>query len=172
MRKFAFLILPILFVATVGFTGEDEKTDMNKFLEAAIMTGLTNEQFPRPVVKEFLGDRTYWVSKCPICRPVESAMKNYMSAAPIDSISGETPRGVMEEFESMEESTMEEKKRILLDLVDRYVQDHFKRLEFTEEERTAMEEKLMNGRKKGMSLASGGEGFFCAACDGACHKPD
>jgi hypothetical protein len=167
MRTLGILTMFVVLITAVGFTGgEDEKTELSPFVENAVLQGLTAEQFPRGVAKEMLDNSDYWVGKCPICGPVQDGFTAYLASAPDESAESEAPRGVMEEFGD-DDGNDADKRSMLQEMIDRYVTAHYTRLEMTVEESSAMQELLVGGRKRGMSLVQGTPGYTCPSCEGA-----
>ncbi len=164
MRKLTLLILPIMFLSTLALAGGDEKTDMATFLSKAIEIGLTNDQLSREVAEELLTNESNWSPKCTICKSVKKGFSAYLKSAPVDTLESELPRGVMEEFGD-EDASPEDRKMILQEMVDRYVSNHFAKLEMTEEEEKAMRESLAKAKKENES-ANPTRGK-CPSCEGA-----
>lgn len=130
------------------------------FLEQAVYHGAKRDGLSKEFVEILVKDNSLWVGKCPICMNVEDGFREYMAEA--------SGTGIPAPFAGADTQT---KKRFLQQMVDDYVQWYFTVLKVTDAERKALEEGMKDGRERGMSLANGGEGFFCASCDGACHKP-
>ena len=142
-----------------------QKRDMDSFLEGAIFYGLKKDRFPTQVAEKLLDENDNWVGKCPICDNVRHGMRKYLREVKNNEATLISKKE-QEEFSSQNSA---ERRLALKKLVDRYTQAYFSSLDMTEIEYNEMQEKLVEGRKTGMSRANGGEGFFCPSCDGACH---
>jgi len=148
----------------------DPKTDFKQFLREAVTSGLAENQVPDSIANRLLGNNKLWVGKCPICDNVKAGLREYIkSEKTTDTRQAALATGQLDMLTSTNDSIA---KAGLKDLVDMYVQRYYKVLNMPEAEIAAMDEQLLGGRKQGMSVAGGADGFYCASCDGACHKPD
>jgi len=141
------------------------KTSMEKFLTHATYQGLEKNALSTELVHTLLNDNELWVGKCPICDQVRRGFRLYVKKEQPSA----TKKLDKKILKGLKGKTFEKRKAALKLLVDKYVQQYFVALDMSEEERKVMEEKLKEGRKTGMERASGGEGFYCSSCDGACH---
>lgn len=170
-----FLCCFLLFVACSGskkisIVSENEdlekaKTERNVFLKEATFYGLQKDHFPKEIAGRLEAENANWVPKCPICDNVRGGLNMYAGssfAAGKSTLSD----AVILQLSSTDDGV---RKTALRDLIDRYVQQYYSALKMTEEQRKNMQSQLEAGRKTGMGVANGGEGFFCSSCDGACH---
>lgn len=144
---------------------EKTKTERNVFLNEATFYGLRKDHFPKVVAVSLVEENANWVLKCPICDNVKRGFDKYASgsfAAGKSTLSDV----IISQLSSTDDAI---RKAALRDLIDRYVQQYYSVLKMTEEQRIDMQSQLEQGRKTGMGVANGGDGFFCSSCDGACH---
>lgn len=164
-------IIAALCIALVALRPDnDPKTDFKQFLREAVKSGLDENNVPDSVVRKLLNNNKLWVGKCPICDNVKAGLKLRLNR----ENDRDTTNLVLaeEELVNLCSSNDSIAKAALKDMVDVFVQRYYTELEMTEAEITAMDEQLTAGRKQGMAVAGGDEDFYCASCDGACHKPD
>ena len=144
---------------------EKAKTERSAFLREATFYGLQKDQFPVEIANALVEESAIWVVKCPICDHVKRGFKMY-----IKKNEELNKTKLSDDFIwRIIDQNVEVKKTALKELVDRYVQQYYSVINMTKSERQVMQISLEEGRKDGMNVASGGEGFFCASCDGACH---
>lgn len=135
------------------------------FLGEAVLAGLKADNFPSDQAKEILRQRkNFFVTKCPICRPVESAIAEYLETT---SEQGEskTPKGILL---GLLKDNKEDQQIAFSQLINRYIKAYYQELGMTKEEQLRMQGLLEADRKKGMGLKSESFGEFCPSCDGAC----
>ena len=147
---------------------ESTKTNRNAFLKEATFYGLQKDHFPIDVAHDLVEENSNWVVKCPICDNVKRGFEMYTAQ---NANAGKTSISKAN-LSLLKSGDTEVRKIALRDLVDRYVQQYYSVLAMSEKQREDMEQQLKEGRKTGMAVANGGEGFFCASCDGACHIKD
>ncbi|HYG15163.1 MAG TPA: hypothetical protein VEC12_05370 [Bacteroidia bacterium] len=148
----------------------DPKADFKVFIREAVKSGLDENNVPESVVSRLIDNNKLWVAKCPICDNVKAGLKSRLNhERNQDTTNVVLSPGELANLSSPNDSVA---KAALKDLVDVFVQRYYAELGMTEAEIAAMEEQLLGGRKQGMGLAGGDEDFYCASCDGACHKPD
>lgn len=137
---------------------------MNDFLRDAIYYGLQADAAPKEMVDKVLKGKLF-VTKCPICRPVEAGLEKHLKKLPEIKVK----RGKEDVVaKMMNADTRESQQTALRDLISEYIEQYYTLLKFTPEARAKMESELQNGRKKGMGLKSDSFGKFCPSCDGAC----
>ncbi len=138
---------------------------MDQFLKEAILEGMKAEAFPLNHARWIVENQdVFFVGKCPICRPVESAIRDYIAA--YVQKNSNTPNEIID---GLVKGSKEDKQTAFSKIVSRYVDRYFKETGMNEREITDMQTKLEEGRKLGMNLKSGSFGPFCPSCDGACR---
>ncbi len=154
-------------IGVVSEKGDLEKTKTlrNAFLKEAVFYGLQKDHFPKRNTAYLLGQDSIWVVKCPICDNVKRGIWMYGGS----DFKPKKSKISKKEFSNLWNGDAAFQKVFLKELVDRYVAQYYSVLEMTEEQRKKMHRQLELGRKDGMSVANGGEGFYCASCDGACR---
>jgi len=173
MKRIQFaLSMTILLTLSVNLTSaqtlpkEEIKKTMSNFLKYGMHHGLLQNAIPTKLVNTLIDDKELWVGKCSICRGVKGGLEMYASKTP-DKGEKRLKKSILKKLNSEELSIRKEGLKLLVDL---YIKNYFTYLEMTQDEQEAMQEKLEVGRKKGMAIAKGGEGFYCSSCDGACQK--
>ena len=144
---------------------EKTKTERSPFLREATFYGLQKDQFPKDLAAKLLEDRELWVVKCPICDHVKKGFGMYTNG----DFKAKKAGSSVQHIKGFSSDDLDDRKIALRNLIDRYVQQYFEVLSMTKDEKLAMQSLLEAGRKDGMNVANGGEGFFCSSCDGACH---
>jgi hypothetical protein len=158
----------LVFVSSVFAVAQDEdKLEMQRtkrymFLPAAIEYGAQQDGLSKDLVKLLRQDNSLWVGKCPICDDVREGLYKYVQDEKV--YPSKASEKVLKNL-----NDPKKRKKELLKLVDRYVQDYYGVLEMTDDQIAEMEASLNAGRKRGMSMTSNGPNFYCASCDGACH---
>lgn len=137
---------------------------MNDFLRDAIFYGLQQDAAPKNLVDKALAGNLF-VTKCPICRPVQAGMRKHLTQLP-EIMVKRSSDSVVAKF--INADTREEQQIALRNLISTYVENYYSVLKFTPEARKKMEYELQAGRKKGMGLKGDSFGKFCPSCDGAC----
>lgn len=135
------------------------------FLGEAVLVGLKADNFPVDQAKEILRQRkNFFVTKCPICRPVESAITEYLETA-VEQGDIKTPNNILL---GLQKDNKEDQQIAFSQLINRYIKAYYEELGMTKEEQKRMEKLLEADRKQGMGMKSQSFGKFCPSCDGAC----
>lgn len=169
--------LSIAFAGAFGWavctgTAQDAEvpdSERTRFLFFAILEGLWEDGADRLLIIKG-GDRSHFVTKCPICTPVSHAFKVYGESSDVPIYASRGP-GLPKELEDgLKSEKREERLKAIELLVKRYVDRRFDRLRMTEAQNAAMRQLLEEGRKSGMSMKAKSFGPACPSCEGA-FKP-
>jgi hypothetical protein len=150
--------------------GKQKSRDFSKmrtsdFLGEAVLAGLEVDNFPKDQAKEIIRQRqNFFVTKCPICRPVETAFVTYIGQEP-KATDPKTPKSILL---GLMKDNKEDQQIAFSQLIDRYIEAYYKELGMSEADKERMQTLLEADRKKGMGLKSESFGEFCPSCDGAC----
>jgi|GEM_PF-6361755 len=140
--------------------------DTSEFIETAVVNGLTEDGVP-PTLATELSQRDDFLPKCPLCRPSQDALRRYaeLKKAP-------TPkegRGLSEEFvKRLRSDDNDTRQPALRELVKRYIEREYARVELTAEQKTRLASELESLRKDSMRGLPKGK-KFCPSCDGVCR---
>jgi len=143
----------------------DGNISMDQFLADAVYYGLQSDAAPKEVVNKVV-EGNLFVSKCPICRPVERGFSRHMDNLPTIKVKRDKNSVVAK---MMNADSREEQQNALRDMIAEYIDNYYEALQFTDEAKAKMAEELEAGRKKGMSYKREDFGKFCPSCDGACN---
>ncbi len=137
---------------------------MVEFLKQAMLEGMKAEAFPLNHARWIVENQdVFFVGKCPICKPVESAIRSYLNV--YEQKTSTIPNEIID---GLVKGSKEDKQKAFSQIVNRYVDRYFVESGMNEREITAMKNKLEEGRKSGMNVKSASFGPFCPSCDGAC----
>jgi hypothetical protein len=137
---------------------------VDEFMETAVLEGLKADGFPLDQAKWVMqNENKLFVGKCPICTPTEDAFREYIQDYSVAKI--ETPNDIL--IGLSKDNTVDMQKAFS-QLISRYVDMHFERLELHARDKSEMLKELEAARKVGMSRKSDSFGAFCPSCDGAC----
>jgi len=138
--------------------------DLTSFLKKAMFEGLKNDGFPKAEAQMILHARTtFFVTKCPICRPIEKGVKQY-----IDNYQEQQNKAPNDLLLGLSKDNREDQQVAFSQLVNRYIERYFKTSHLSADMISKLRQELLAGRKKGMGLKSDNFGSFCPSCDGAC----
>ncbi len=165
--KSIILCLFALCINKQAFCQSDKKIDRDDFVENAILEGLRNDKFPLQTAELILDNPVmFFVPKCPICTPVQNALREYVKVK-TKSKKSKTPKTILDGFASNDKTT---KQIALRDLVELYTEAAFQKLTISSAELEGLKNDLAAGRKQGMSNKNSSFGEFCPSCDGTCKK--
>lgn len=141
--------------------------DTSAFLTSAIANGL-NESGVEPALIAELAKRNDFLGKCDLCTPTQQALIAYGKLKAAPSCPKEARRLPEELLKALKSDNNETRRAALRDLVKRFVDAEFARLDLSKEQKTALQAKMETQRKT-MSTALPRDQKFCPACDGACR---
>lgn len=157
-------------VALLLPNNDAEKTNVDIFMAQAIYNGLVNDKFPLSTAQYILSHPSqFFVGKCPICRPTETAFKQYVQLLK-NNVKLSEKKTVVEP--ALLKSIQSEDKNTYLtafnQLILKYSDAQKQRLALSESQQKELEGNLIDARKRGMGAKSNSFGAFCPSCDGAC----
>ena len=174
LSPFLFLVTALLFslitpINAQESSDQDTEVSMENFLQQATLSGLSTNALSKELIQNLLNEQELWVGKCPICDEVRRGFHRYLNEEDKEAVE-KLDNSILNDLES---DIPANRKAALKLLIDQYIQQYFVKLEMPEDKRKAMEKELLEARKIGMDRAnaSSKKGFYCASCDGACHKP-
>jgi hypothetical protein len=138
---------------------------VSQFMADAMYNGLATDDFPIDVLEELLASPKLFVPKCPICRPTEAGMADYLAVAK----KSRKPSGTVDP--DLQSPDGQVRKVAFMKLVARYVAQHHERLGLSASDDASMRKALVMARRQGMDYMPEGFGNFCPSCDGACGTP-
>jgi hypothetical protein len=137
------------------------------FLRRAILDGLA-EDGVSPALGAALAKNPDFLGKCPICGPTQDALTEYGKLA-IQPTAKEG-KGLPEELvKRLKSDKTETRHAALRELIQRYIEREYVRLELTAEQRAALHKELERMRNLGMGGLRTGQ-KYCPSCDGACCR--
>lgn len=164
--KQALLLLCLLTVAPTD--SKLTKDDRTRFLITAVYEGLLEDgpeaSVLEPIVKN---SDQYFVAKCPICWPVIDGLAAYLSPRMYPLSGSGFPEQIRIGLRSPERAA---RLKAIEAMVDRYVARKFERTVMTAEDKTAMKNLLLMGKKEGTTMKQASFGEFCPSCTGACKR--
>ena len=165
----AFLAGVMVVVANGEVSGPSKAPGATEFLKRAILDGLAEDGVP-PALARVLAKNPDFLGKCPICGPTQDALAKYgqLTIQPAAREGKGLPNDLMHRLES---AKTEVRHAALRELVQRYIEREYTRLELTAEERAKLHNQFEKMRKSGMHGLRPGQ-KFCPSCDGAtCRTP-
>jgi hypothetical protein len=136
------------------------------FVYRAVYAGLVEDGVP-PALAADQGKREDFIGKCDICEPTRRAFADYGKLK--DPQAPKDGKGLSAELAKRLKSDDDTTRRLALrELVHRYTERGFEKLDATKEQKVALQAELEKMRK----LAAGGlprGQKFCPSCDGACR---
>src|SRR5262245_33722504 len=141
--------------------------DAHAFVKQAILNGLAEDGVPPALVRE-LAERSDFVSKCEICGGTETAFREYakLNRAPAAKEGKGLPEDLVKRLKS---DKTEVRHPALRELVQRYIDWEYARLDLTADQKKAFQQRLEDVRKGAMGNLRDGQ-KFCPSCDGACRR--
>jgi hypothetical protein len=142
------------------------KDGPREFLRLAIIDGLTEDGVPPAFAESLAKKEGDYIGKCSICQPVHSALVEFamLNAKP----TAKEGKGLEEAFAMRLTSDKDEVRRgALRELVQRYVEREYVRLNLDADRRGKIEKEMEQMRK----ISASGlpkTVAFCPSCDGAC----
>lgn len=141
-----------------------QEVSVDDFMETAMLSGLQSDGFPKDKAEWILNNNNkLFVTKCPLCMPSERAIKQYVAAYAAKECS--TPTEILE---GLSKDNKEDMQKAFSQLVARYVDRHFEKLQLNARDKAAMQKALEAARETGMGYKNDAFGTFCPSCDGAC----
>ncbi len=135
------------------------------FVYWSTLDGMIKDKFPKEVAEYILTNgNSFFVGKCPICRPTENAIADYIKKAP-DSNSTNLSAEIIQ---SIKGENKTEAQKSFSQILYRYSQEQFASLNLDDENKKRLQRELEADRKQGMGAKSQSFGTFCPSCDGAC----
>ena len=160
----------VMVVASGGAVATPAKApEATEFLRRAILDGLAEDGVP-PALARVLSKKPDFLGKCPICGPTQDALAKYgqLTIQPAAKEGKGLPNDLTHRLESVR---TEVRQAALRELVQRYIEREYTRLELTAGERAELHNQLETMRKSGMHGLRPGQ-KFCPSCDGAtCRAP-
>jgi hypothetical protein len=141
--------------------------DFRVFLRDAVFDGLKADAMPPNVAGELLRGEN-WIGKCQLCTAAKEGFDRYL-----DNTTRPLPTKLPKEMiDRLRDPKADIRLRALNELVNRYVEQHYARLQLSKEVRAALQKKMQEERANGMAVKSGdilpNGTTFCPSCNGAC----
>lgn len=177
MKKQLSLLFAIMLLAVACKTSSSSKYEarisspsgevpsVDEFVQDALYNGLMRDQFPKDILTKLMSADVF-VPKCPICRPTEGGMRDYLNEDGTPKATDKLPPALLANLQSDNKETQHQALR---DLVARYSAWQREALQLDEAGKKELDGKLAAARKRGMDNKSQNFGKFCPSCDGACE---
>lgn len=162
ISSLSFLIIGSSYISPKKSDEDKKLPSVREFMFDAVKLGLIEMNFMRWQCQTISEINGYFIPKCVICDATRSAFKE-VAKIPQDSTKTVNYRRVLTSGSPEEPFRLE----AFDELIQELVKNHYARLEFTQDQVDAMNEKLNAEKKKSMALANGRK---CPSCDGSTVK--
>jgi hypothetical protein len=145
-------------------------SDITDFLQRAITDGMTEDGVPPQFAAAIAKHDEDFLGKCVICVPIHDAIIAYGKLK--ERPKAKAGKGLEEDLVMRLSSEKADVRRAALrELVQRYVEREYVRLELSAEQKKTIQTELENMRKNSVGGLRDGQ-KFCPSCDGAtCRVP-
>jgi hypothetical protein len=145
-----------------------DRPTLHNFIKDAVLNFIESDHFPPGVARDIAKNDANFVEKCSICWAVRDALETHGKTPPIAA----NPRFGAEFLAQLKSPDQKVRFEALRRIVEWSINQHFDRLQLSNEDKKLLEEEMKTERKRAMEIATSYmPGFqFCPSCDGACRS--